>query len=110
MDVIKATRSYGPIVGLILALSTGAPVQADPIYTVVDLGAGPVSYGRDSSGDSTVTGSSGQTYVFNPGRISCRPSGPARPRACRPRFPRPFTARIPTGTPTTRTATRPSLP
>jgi hypothetical protein len=39
---------------------------ADPVYTAIDLGTGAVTYGVDSSGNGTVTGSNGLTYTFNP--------------------------------------------
>jgi len=44
----------------------GATALADPIYTAIDLGTGSPTYGVDSSGNGTITGSNGLTYTFNP--------------------------------------------
>lgn len=43
-----------------------APAMADPMYTAIDLGTGSLAYGVDSSGNGTVSGSTGLTYTFNP--------------------------------------------
>jgi hypothetical protein len=37
-------------------------------FCVIDLGTGSPTYGTDSSGDGTVTGTNGSTYAFNPVR------------------------------------------
>ncbi len=68
MDVWNKIRPFGRIlwVALTLLTVTCARVQADPMYSIVDLGAGPVTYGQDSSGESTITGANGGTYLFNP--------------------------------------------
>jgi len=44
----------------------GATALADPTYTIINLGTGSPTYGVDSSGNGTVTGSNGLTYTFNP--------------------------------------------
>jgi hypothetical protein len=49
-----------------LHLVMGARALADPVYTAIDVGSGNPTYGVDSSGSGTITGSNGLTYVFNP--------------------------------------------
>lgn len=63
-DGIRSIRRLWLAAGL--ALGVVAPAHADPIYNAIDLGTGSVTYGVDSSGDGTVTGSNGLTYAFNP--------------------------------------------
>jgi hypothetical protein len=67
MDVTRGARPIRLallIAGLHLAFA--AVAHADPMYTAIDLGTGSLTYGVDSSGNGTVTGSNGQTYIFNP--------------------------------------------
>jgi hypothetical protein len=63
-SVLSAARIMA-LVGC-LHLGMSALALADPMYTAIDLGTGNVSYGVDSSGNGTITGSNGQTYAFNP--------------------------------------------
>lgn len=67
MDVRDGIRSIRRLL-LATGLSLGlvGPAQADPIYNVIDLGTGGVTYGADPSGTGMVTGSNGQTYTFIP--------------------------------------------
>jgi hypothetical protein len=75
MDVSNRALSSRVILlaaGFFLSMSSRS--LADPVYTALDLGAGTpsdaassaLSYGVDSSGNGTVTGSNGLTYTFNP--------------------------------------------
>jgi hypothetical protein len=67
MDVRDAARSVRRLLlaaGLHFAVAVVA--HADPIYNAVDLGTGSVTYGVDSTGNGTVTGSNGLTYTFDP--------------------------------------------
>lgn len=66
MDVGVARSGRLVLLSIGLQLSLGALVLADPVYTAVDLGAGNLTYGVNSSGVSTVTGSNGLTYAFSP--------------------------------------------
>ncbi len=67
MDVVAVIRR-----GRLVVLSAGLQVLlgslalADPLYTAVDLGTGSLTYGVNSSGAATVTGSNGLTYAFSP--------------------------------------------
>src|SRR5271157_1236615 len=66
MDVRNRARSGRLILfAACLHLLMGATALADPIYTIIDLGTNP-TYGVDSSGNGTITGSNGLTYTFNP--------------------------------------------
>ncbi|MGO8903094.1 MAG: hypothetical protein ACLQU5_32850 [Isosphaeraceae bacterium] len=66
MDVRNRARSGGVIFfAACLHLLMGATALADPLYTIIDLGTSP-TYGVDSSGNGTITGSNGLTYTFNP--------------------------------------------
>lgn len=68
MDVARTARPFRLRVALLIAglhLAAGGFAHADPMYTAIDLGTGSLTYGVDSSGNGTVTGSSGQTYLFN---------------------------------------------
>jgi hypothetical protein len=66
MDVRDLLRAIWPFLLVFgFHLSNGAGVHADPMYTVIDLGTGPLTYGADTNGDGTVTGSNGLTYIFN---------------------------------------------
>jgi hypothetical protein len=71
-DGIRSVRRYLLAVGAVLAL--GASTQADPIYSVIDLGAGSVTYGS-SGGNGTVIGSNGLTYIFNSDQGQSWPQG-----------------------------------
>ncbi len=67
MDVARPARPFR--LALLIAglhLAAGAIAHADPMYTAIDLGTGNPTYGTDSSGNGTVTGSNGQSYIFNP--------------------------------------------
>jgi hypothetical protein len=67
MDVRDRARSGRVILfAACLHLLMGATALADPLYTIIDLGTGSSTYGVDSSGNGTVTGSNGHTYRFNP--------------------------------------------
>jgi hypothetical protein len=67
MDVRNGARSSRQILLVAgLTLMMGAQVLADPMYTAIDLGTGTPTYGVDSSGTGTITGSNGLTYAFNP--------------------------------------------
>ena len=65
MDVRNGIRAIVPILlvaGLHL-LATRA--EADPLYTVIDLGTGAPTLATNSNGQGTVTGSNGLTYTFD---------------------------------------------
>ena len=49
-----------------LQLVIAAQALADPMYTAIDLGTGNPTFGTNSSGGGTVTGSNGLSYSFNP--------------------------------------------
>lgn len=69
MDVARTARPFRIRRILLIAglhLAAGGLAHADPMYTAIDLGTGNLTYGVDSSGNGTVTGSTGQTYLFNP--------------------------------------------
>lgn len=67
MDVAYRIRSTWPILlAACLPLSWGGRALADPLYTAIDLGTGSPTYGVDPTGNGTVTGSNGLTYIFNP--------------------------------------------
>lgn len=67
MDVRNRARSGRVILFAgCLHLLMGATALADPTYTIINLGTGSPTYGVDSSGNGTVTGSNGLTYTFNP--------------------------------------------
>ena len=67
MDVRNRARSGRVIFfAACLHLLMGATALADPIYTIINLGTGSPTYGVDSSGNGTITGSNGLTYTFNP--------------------------------------------
>jgi hypothetical protein len=67
MDVRNRARSGWVIFfAACLHLLMDATALADPIYTIIDLGTGSPTYGVDSSGNGTITGSKGLTYTFNP--------------------------------------------
>jgi hypothetical protein len=67
MDVRNRARSGRLIFfAACLHLLMGATALADPMYTIIDLGTGSPTYGVDSSGNGTITGSNGLTYTFNP--------------------------------------------
>jgi hypothetical protein len=67
MDVAYSIRSSWPILlAACLSLSWGGQALSAPMYTAIDLGTGSPTFGVDSSGNGTVTGSNGLTYTFNP--------------------------------------------
>ena len=67
MDVRKSLRAVWPILlAAFLHHSAGINAQADPMYTMIDLGTGPAVGSVGANGDGTITGSNGQTYTFNP--------------------------------------------
>src|SRR5262245_51776819 len=75
MDVRICTRTGGlMLLAACFNVSLGALALADPVYTIADLGSaspndstvGSLSFGTDSTGQGTVTGSNGLTYTFNP--------------------------------------------
>jgi hypothetical protein len=65
MDVGNRLRAIGPILLLASLHLLAAGAQADPMYTVIDLGTGAPTFGTNSNGQGTVTGSNGLTYAFN---------------------------------------------
>lgn len=66
MDVSNRIRFLGRLwlAGVIL-LGMTAISRADALYQVIDLGTGAATVGTDASGNGTVTGSNGQTYLFD---------------------------------------------
>ena len=67
MDVsARKPARWLPLLAGCLCIVLHTPAQADPIYTFVDLGTGNLSFGSGTSGNGTVTGSTGLTYRFNP--------------------------------------------
>jgi hypothetical protein len=70
MDVGNRSRAIGPILLLASLHFLAAGAQADPVYTVIDLGTGAPTFGTNSNGQGTVTGSNGLTYTFNAMRVS----------------------------------------
>jgi hypothetical protein len=67
MDVTNRAHS-SRLIGLVAALHLviGAQALADPDYTAIDLGPVTSTYGLESSGNGTITGTNGLTYTFNP--------------------------------------------
>ncbi len=71
MDVARSAWPFRLRLTLLIAglhLAAGASTHADPMYTAIDLGTGNLTYGVDSGGNGTDTGSNGQTYLFNPAK------------------------------------------
>jgi hypothetical protein len=76
MDVSDGIRSIRRLwLAAGLALGLAGSTQADPIYNVIDLGAGGVTYGTYPGGNGIVVGSNGLTATFNPIPATSWPQG-----------------------------------
>jgi hypothetical protein len=69
MDVGNGVRAIGPILLLASLHLLAAEAQADPLYTVIDLGTGSPTFGTHSDGQRTVTGSNGLTLAFDTSQV-----------------------------------------
>jgi hypothetical protein len=84
MDVRNGVRAIAPILLWASLHLLTARAQAEPLYTVIDLGTGAPTLGTNSNGQGTVTGSNGLTYAFDPTQSGSPPQGLSIPNVAAP--------------------------